>query len=104
MFGNYVQAPENIHLVFIWLWLMSCTRIMQVNMKISHLLETIHKVTTNEDRDIDSQSVVIWKGIHSRSDTNRTGAEGLSFYYPRLIGKRPFQDGAMPGLLMTTFK
>ena len=24
------------------------------------------------------------KGIHSRSDTNRTGAEGLSFYYPRL--------------------
>ena len=28
--------------------------------------------------------IVIWKGIHSRSDTNRTGAEGLSFYYPRL--------------------
>ena len=24
-------------------------------------------------------------GIHSRSDTNRTGAEGLSFYYPRLL-------------------
>ena len=24
------------------------------------------------------------KGIHSRSDTNGTGAEGLSFYYPRL--------------------
>ena len=24
------------------------------------------------------------KGIHSRPDTNRTGAEGLSFYYPRL--------------------
>ena len=24
------------------------------------------------------------KGIHSRSDTSRTGAEGLSFYYPRL--------------------
>ena len=23
------------------------------------------------------------KGIHFRSDTNRTGAEGLSFYYPR---------------------
>ena len=23
------------------------------------------------------------KGIHSRSDTNRTGAEGLFFYYPR---------------------
>ena len=29
--------------------------------------------------------VVVWKGIHSRSDTNRTGAEGLSFYYPRLL-------------------
>ena len=25
------------------------------------------------------------KNIHSRSDTNRTGAEGLSFYYPRLL-------------------
>ena len=25
------------------------------------------------------------KGIHSRSDTNRTGAEGLSSYYPRLL-------------------
>ena len=25
------------------------------------------------------------KGIHSRSDTDRTGAEGLSFYYPRLL-------------------
>ena len=23
--------------------------------------------------------------IHSRSDTNRTGDEGLSFYYPRLL-------------------
>ena len=26
-----------------------------------------------------------FEGIHSRSDTNRTGAEGLSFYYPRLL-------------------
>ena len=25
------------------------------------------------------------KGIHSRSDTNKTRAEGLSFYYPRLV-------------------
>ena len=25
------------------------------------------------------------KGIHSRPDTNGTGAEGLSFYYPRLL-------------------
>ena len=25
------------------------------------------------------------KGIHSRSDTNRTGAKGLSFYYPKLL-------------------
>ena len=29
--------------------------------------------------------VVVWKSIHSRSDTNRNGAEGLSFYYPRLL-------------------
>ena len=26
---------------------------------------------------------VVWKGIHSRSNTNRTGADGLSFYYLR---------------------
>ena len=25
------------------------------------------------------------KSIHSRSDTNRTRADGLSFYYPRLL-------------------
>ena len=25
------------------------------------------------------------KGIHSRPDTSTTGAEGLSFYYPRLL-------------------
>ena len=25
------------------------------------------------------------KGIHSRSNTSRTGPEGLSFYYPRLL-------------------
>ena len=29
--------------------------------------------------------VVVWKSIQSRSDTNRTGADGLSFYYPRLL-------------------
>ena len=26
-----------------------------------------------------------WKGIHSGSDTSRTGAEGLFFYYPRML-------------------
>ena len=31
------------------------------------------------------QSCSRLKGIHSRSDTNRTGAEGLHFYYPRLL-------------------
>ena len=29
--------------------------------------------------------VVVWKDIHSRSDTNRTGAEGLSFNYLKLL-------------------
>ena len=29
--------------------------------------------------------VVVWRGIHSKSDTNRTGVEGLSFYYPMLL-------------------
>ena len=29
--------------------------------------------------------IIVWQSIHSRSDTNRTGAECLSFYYPRLL-------------------
>ena len=29
--------------------------------------------------------VVVWKGIHSWSDTNKIGTEGLFFYYPRLL-------------------
>ena len=29
--------------------------------------------------------VLVWRGVHSKSDTNRTGAEGLFFYYPRLL-------------------
>ena len=29
--------------------------------------------------------VFFWKGINFRSDTNKAGAEGLSFYYPRLL-------------------
>ena len=29
--------------------------------------------------------IAVWKGIHSRSDTNKIGAGGLSFYYPRLL-------------------
>ena len=29
--------------------------------------------------------VFVWKSIHSRSDTNRTGAKGLSFLYSRLL-------------------
>ena len=32
-----------------------------------------------------SSSSSSFEGYHSRSDTNRTGAEGLSFYYPRLL-------------------
>ena len=29
--------------------------------------------------------VVVWKIIHSESDTSRTGAEDLCLYYPRLL-------------------
>ena len=29
--------------------------------------------------------IVVWKSIDFGSDTNRTGAEGLSFYYPKLL-------------------
>ena len=29
--------------------------------------------------------IAVWKGIHSRSYTNRTGGKVLSFYYPRLL-------------------
>ena len=36
------------------------------------------------------------KGIHSRSDTNRTGAEGLSFYYPRMAMKSAEKCFAFP--------
>ena len=37
-----------------------------------------HKIMSKDN-------VVVWKSIHSRSDTNKTGDEGLSFYYPRLL-------------------
>ena len=29
--------------------------------------------------------IIVWKGIQSRSETNRSGAKGLFFYYPRLL-------------------
>ena len=29
--------------------------------------------------------VIVWRGIHSRSDTNRFGAKGLSFYFSKLL-------------------
>ena len=29
--------------------------------------------------------IIVWQSIHSRSDTNKTGAKCLSFYYPRLL-------------------
>ena len=38
-----------------------------------------------KNKEVSKVVVVVWSGIHSRSDTNRTGAEGLSFYYPRLL-------------------
>ena len=31
---------------------------------------------------VDRRRRLCLKGIHSRSDTNKTGTEGLSFYYP----------------------
>ena len=37
------------------------------------------------DRDVVKARRRRSKGIHSSSDTNRTGTEGLSFYYPRLL-------------------
>ena len=42
--------------------------------------------------------VVVWKGIHYRSDTNKTGAEGFSFYYPRLLY---FPDQMMAVILLS---
>ena len=29
--------------------------------------------------------IIVWKGFHFRSNTNRTGAEGLFLYHPRLL-------------------
>ena len=42
--------------------------------------------------------VVVWKGIHSRSNTNRTGPESLSFYYPRLLYR---QDQMLAVMLLS---
>ena len=45
--------------------------------------------------------IVIWKGIHSRSDTNRIGAEGLTFYHPRLLYcPDPGSDGVVVGFVI----
>ena len=30
-------------------------------------------------------ATVVWKGIHSRSDTNKTGAKSLSFQYAKIL-------------------
>ena len=40
---------------------------------------------TSDNKDYITSRRCHLKGIHSRLDTNRTGAEGLSFYYPRLL-------------------
>ena len=50
-------------------------------------LRCIFKLSHDYKRNIQAivVVVVVWKGIHSRSDTNRTGAQNLSFYYPRLL-------------------
>ena len=45
----------------------------------------LNKVVNKKIKDDAVQIVIVWKGIHSRSDTNRTGAKGLSLYYPRLL-------------------
>ena len=50
-------------------------RCRKVKWKIAVLM--VHVINTVDRRRL--------KGIHSRPDTNRTGAEGLSFYYPRLL-------------------
>ena len=50
------------------------------------MFKTLNKNRRRPARGHSSSSFfVIWKGIRFRSDTNRTGAEGLFFYYPRLL-------------------
>ena len=49
------------------------------SVKVDTLIETIDLSLVNRHR---RRRL---KGIHSRPDTNKTGAEGLSFYYPRLL-------------------
>ena len=41
-----------------------------------------------------SSSSSFRKGLHSRLATNRTGAEGLSFYYPRLLYRTELDAGS----------
>ena len=50
---------------------------------ITAFLKILNKITTLKQKL--SRRRHRLKGIHSRSDTNRTGAEGLSFYYHRLL-------------------
>ena len=45
----------------------------------------LDKITKVHCSSLSSSSSSSFEGIHSRSDRNRTGAEGLSFYYPRLL-------------------
>ena len=64
-----------------------CLISVGVTGKIGLLSRSLKNVTTRSfiltSRSSSSSSSL--KGIHSRPDTNRTGAEGLSFYYPRLL-------------------
>ena len=46
---------------------------------------SILKIAKPFTKKLQSSSSSSFEGIHSRSDSSRTGAKGLSLYYPRLL-------------------
>ena len=70
----------------------SSSDMIQVFEQLMPEIGKFQKLQTDMGREFLNRPFQTWfvvvcrlKGIHSRPDTNRTGAEGLSFYYPRLL-------------------
>ena len=59
-------------------------RLQNIKLLINQAID-LHKIYVYKKRTYFRNRRRRLKGIHSRPDTNRTGTEGLSFYYPRLL-------------------
>ena len=78
---NATRLWRNEMIYWFWCWcLLKVKHLLEKKsswLVVNSLISPVSKQQANRRRRL--------KGIHSRSDTNRTGAEGLSFYYPRLL-------------------